>query len=164
MWELTPRAKSSPYTKRWWTADLTHLRTEYTRTRNRASAWRRQAEPALDLETQAREAAKRYHGAIQNQKKTHWHDFLSNNTNIWQAARYIDPTDGSYFDKTPPLVRKNGSVTADNQEQAIELLDTFFPSLPKEIEDEPLAPAKEPISMPRLTLQEVESRIMVASP
>jgi len=105
-----------------------------------------------------------YHGAIRNQKKAHWHDFLSNNTNIWQAARYIDPTYGSYFDKTPPLVRKDGSVTANNQEQAIELLNTFFPSLPKEIQDEPLAPAKEPISMLRLTLQEVESRIMAASP
>jgi len=62
------------------------------------------------------------------------------------------------------LVRKDDSVTADNQEQVIELLDTFFPLLPKEIQDEPLAPAKEPISMPRLTLQEVESRIMAASP
>ncbi len=164
MWELTSRVKPSSYAKQWWTTDLTHLRTEYTRARNHARAWQRQTEPALNLEVQAREAAKLYHGAIRNQKKAHWHDFLSNNTNIWQAARYIDPTDGSYFDKTPPLVRKDGSVTADNQEQAIELLDTFFPSLPKEIQDEPLAPAKEPISMPRLTLQEVESRIMAASP
>ena len=116
------------------------------------------------METQAREAAKTYHSAIQNQKKAHWRDFLSDNTNIWQAARYIDPTNDSYFDKTPPLVRKDGTVTADSQEQAQELLNTFFPSLPGEIQDEPPASATEPISMSCLTLQEVESKIMAASP
>jgi len=62
------------------------------------------------------------------------------------------------------LIRKDGTVTADNREQVIELLNTFFPSLPEKIQDEPPTPAKEPISMPRLTLQKVESRIMAASP
>jgi hypothetical protein len=164
VWELTPRAKPSPYTKRWWTADLTHLRTEYTRARNRARAWRRQAQPALELEAQAKQAAKTYHDAIRNQKKAHWRDFLADNTNIWQAARYIDPTSGSCFDKTPPLIRGDGTATADNREQAIELLSTFFPPLPEEIQDEPLVTAKTPVCMPPLTLQEVESRIMAASP
>jgi len=81
-----------------------------------------------------------------------------------EAARYIDPNNDSYFDKTPPLIRKDGTVTADNREQVIELLNTFFPPLLEKIQDEPPAPAKESISMPRLTLQEVESRIMAASP
>ena len=33
---LTPKAKPSPYTKKWWTSDLTRLRKEYTQLRNRA--------------------------------------------------------------------------------------------------------------------------------
>ncbi len=105
-----------------------------------------------------------YHGAIQNQKKAHWHNFLSNNTNIWQAARYIDPTNDSYFDKTSSLIRKNDSITAANQEQTIKLLNIFFSSLPKKIQDESLMSAKESISMPHLMLQEVECRIMAVSP
>jgi hypothetical protein len=36
--ELTPRAKPSPYAKRWWTKDLTHLRRRYTYWRNRSRA------------------------------------------------------------------------------------------------------------------------------
>jgi hypothetical protein len=35
---LTPKAKPSPYAKRWWTTDLTRLRRTYT-------FWRNQAEP-----------------------------------------------------------------------------------------------------------------------
>jgi exonuclease III len=38
---LTPTAKPSPYAKRWWTADLTHLRKVYTHWRNRARGHRR---------------------------------------------------------------------------------------------------------------------------
>jgi hypothetical protein len=42
-----PVAKPSPYARRWWTQDLTHLRKEYTYWRNRARATRRagQIEP-----------------------------------------------------------------------------------------------------------------------
>lgn len=42
--ELIPRARESPYNKRWWTRELTELRDEYTTRRNRATTLRRRGE------------------------------------------------------------------------------------------------------------------------
>ncbi|KFA69018.1 hypothetical protein S40285_09792 [Stachybotrys chlorohalonatus IBT 40285] len=55
------------------------------------------------LEDRAKEAAKEYHNAIRKQKKVHWDDFLANRTNIWQAAKYLEPGDKMKGDKVPPL-------------------------------------------------------------
>jgi hypothetical protein len=65
---LTPKAKPSPRTKRWWTSDLTQLRHIYTYWRNRARAERRGARSISDLEEKAKAAAKQYHNAIRQQK------------------------------------------------------------------------------------------------
>jgi hypothetical protein len=48
--ELVPRAKPSPYAKRWWTADLTTLRRTYTFWRNLARARRRAGQRINSLE------------------------------------------------------------------------------------------------------------------
>lgn len=61
---LTPKAKPSPYTKRWWTSDLTQLRRIYTYWRNRARTERRGGQRTPDLEEGAKAAAKQYHDAI----------------------------------------------------------------------------------------------------
>ena len=45
------------------------------------------------LEQRAREAAKEYHDAIRRQKKAHWQEFLQDDVNIWQAARFLGPRD-----------------------------------------------------------------------
>jgi hypothetical protein len=74
--EVTPKAKPSPYAKRWWTTDLTQLRQIYTYWRNRAG----RALP--ELEELAKSAAKQYHDTIRKQKRTHWHEFLADSTNI----------------------------------------------------------------------------------
>ena len=66
---LTPKAKPSPYAKRWWTKDLTKLRRVYTYWRNRARAQRRGGEALPELERQARAAAKEYHNAIRKQQR-----------------------------------------------------------------------------------------------
>jgi hypothetical protein len=110
---LTPKAKPSPYAKRWWTMDLTQLRRIYTYWRNQARSQRRMGHTVPQLEQQATDAAKEYHDAIRKQKKTHWEDFLAEDTNIWKAAKYLDPQGGSAFDKVPPLTRRDGSTTKD---------------------------------------------------
>ncbi|EGU72704.1 hypothetical protein FOXB_16787, partial [Fusarium oxysporum f. sp. conglutinans Fo5176] len=79
---LTPRAKPSPYAKRWWTNDLTQLRHVYTYWRNRARAARRAGQNTVDLEDTAKAAAKQYHDAIRQRKNTHWKEFLADNDNI----------------------------------------------------------------------------------
>ena len=160
---LTPKAKPSPYAKRWWTKDLTQLRRVYTYWRNRARGQRRAGAILPELEQQAKDASKQYHEAIRKQKKAHWDNFLADDANIWQAAKYLDPDGNSAFDKIPPLVKRNGSVTKDKTEQAAELMTTFFPPLPAVIEDEGPRPQRMPVPMPCLTMEEVEQRIFAAN-
>jgi hypothetical protein len=134
----------------------------YTYWRNQARTQRRMGRTIPRLEQQAKDAAKEYHDAIRKQKKIHWNDFLADDTNIWQAAKYLDPCGSSTFDKIPPLTRRDGSSTKDKAEQAEELLSTFFPPLPVEIEDEGRRPQRASVLMPRLTIEEVERRIFAA--
>ncbi|KAJ5297274.1 uncharacterized protein N7443_008167 [Penicillium atrosanguineum] len=153
---LTPRAKPSPHAKRWWTEDLTQLRQIYTYWRNHARSERRAGRKVPQLESTAASAAKQYHDAIRKQKMKHWNEFLADNDNIWKAAKYLKSG------KVPQLLRADGTVTTDHEEQAEELLTKFFPPLPDNIADEGTRPQIAPVEMPVITLEEVERQLMVA--
>lgn len=159
---FTPKAKPSPYATRWWTTDLTQLRRVYTYWRSRARTERRAGRIIPDLERQAQAAAAQYHETLRKQKKIHWDDFLADNANIWQAAKYLNPDGSAAFDKIPPLVRTDGTSTTDKTEQARELLATFFPPLPAVIEEEGPRPQRAPVPMPCLSVEEVERRVFAA--
>ncbi|KAF4546910.1 Hypothetical protein D9617_102g071690 [Elsinoe fawcettii] len=161
---LTPKAAPSLYAKRWWTKDLTKLRHVYTYWRNRARAQRRGSGAHPESERQARAAAKEYHDAIRKQQKLHWGEFLAEDTNIWKATRYLKPDDGSGWSNIPPLQGADGSTTTNNSEQVEQLLDTLFPALPDTIEDEGDRPQRQPIFMPALTMEEIESCLMKTKP
>jgi hypothetical protein len=105
---LTPKAKPSPYEKRWWTKDLTKLRRVHTHWRNRARAQRRDGEAQLELEQQARAAAKEYRNEIREQQRLHRDEFLAEDTNIWKASRYLKPDDGLGWSRIPPLQKEDG--------------------------------------------------------
>jgi exonuclease III len=161
---LTPKAKPSPYAKRWWTDDLTQLRYVYTYWRNRARAERRAGVRMESLEKTAKSAAKQYHDAIQQQKKSFWEGFLADETNIWKAAKYLKPQNKASFDKIPQLVRQDGTRTSNSNEQAEELLAQFFPSLPEDIQEEGPQPQRSPILMPGITLEEIERQLFAMKP
>ncbi|KAJ6437653.1 reverse transcriptase [Purpureocillium lavendulum] len=162
--DLTPRAEPTPYAKRWWTRDLTQLRRSYTFWRNQARVQRRATQVCSGLERRAKEAAKEYHDAIRRQRKAHWDDFLAEDTNIWKAAKYLEPGQDTMSDKVPPLKKEGGTMTRNRAEQAEQLLDTFFPPLPTRIEEEGLRSQRRAVAMPALTLEEVEVKVMAAKP
>ncbi|KAJ6437917.1 reverse transcriptase [Purpureocillium lavendulum] len=162
--DLTPQAEPTPYAKRWWTRDLTQLRRSYTFWRNQARTQRRASQVCSDLERRAKEAAKEYHDAIRRQRKAHWDDFLAEDTNIWKAAKYLEPGQDTMSDKVPPLKKEGGTMTRNRAEQAEQLLETFFPPLPTRIEEEGLRPQRRAVAMPALTLEEVEVKVMAAKP
>ncbi|KAM3537420.1 hypothetical protein ARSEF1564_009660 [Beauveria bassiana] len=161
---LTPKARPSPYSKRWWTSDLTQLRQVYTYWRNRARTVRRGGCTDPDLQNTAKAAAMQYHDAIRQQKKAHWENFLADNDNIWKAAKYLKSGKESAFGRVPRLIRADGTRTNSNAEQAEELLTTFFPPLPQQIEEEDERPTRTAVPMPDLTLEEVERQLMAAKP
>jgi len=74
--------------------------------------------------------------------------------NIWNVARYLDPSAAPAFEKIPALNSDQGLVTS-NSEIARHLLAEFFKP-PPEITDEPEEePVTEELPIEPLTVEEV---------
>ena len=96
IYKRVPKAKPSPYAKRWWTESLSVLRKSHTRLRNQIRHRRRNREDySPHLDAQAWVAKNVYFKAIREQKKKHWEDFLEDNENIWQASKYLSNNAGT---------------------------------------------------------------------
>ncbi|KJZ69748.1 hypothetical protein HIM_10859 [Hirsutella minnesotensis 3608] len=128
----------------------------------RREAQRRAGQSRPDLEQRAKDAAKEYHDNVRKQKKSHWDNFVTDENNIWKVAKYLKPGADMFDDKVPPLRRADSSITRGKAEQGEELLSTFFPPLPTMIERECERPQREAVTMPNLTLQEIEEKVMAA--
>jgi hypothetical protein len=77
-----PKARPSPFAKRWWTIGLTQLRNDYRFCRNQERAARRGGATRPELMQQALAAKRSYFAAIRKQKQHHWRAFLDDNANI----------------------------------------------------------------------------------
>jgi hypothetical protein len=155
--ELVPRARESPYNKRWWTKELTELRAEYTTRRNRVTTLRRRGEGTARVGKLADSAKRTFHNAIDLQKSNHWKEFLDNPENVWKAAKYARRREG--IAQIPDLT--NGDETANSNKRKAEILmDTFYPTPPDPRGDEGRTQTRrDTIEWPELTLHEVKEAI-----
>jgi hypothetical protein len=153
--QLVPVARPSPYSKRWWTPELTALRDTYTWARNRCTRAQRYGVDLAALEDTASYLRGQYHRAIRDTKRRHWREFLDNTDNIWKAARYLQPGDRSMG--IVPTLRSGNRTINDDQGKAHALLETFFPPLPN-IQDESPRDRPLPDALPRKRLPHTRSR------
>jgi hypothetical protein len=163
--EHVPRAKESPYVKRWWLKDLTLLRQDYILKRNKATTLRRRGEDTT-LAREASYAARRvYLDEIDKQKKQHWKDFLNNPDNIWKAAGYAKPS-GAPMDVLELIA--DGQRFETDESKAEVLMATFFPTLPMPKGHDPVQKTRcstaADIEWPSLTKDEVERAIFRSNP
>ena len=80
--EHVARAKESPYAKRWWSEELSTLRTDFTAKRNRITTLRRRGEDTTQAREIASVARRTYLDEIDRQKKQHWKEFLDDPQNV----------------------------------------------------------------------------------
>jgi hypothetical protein len=163
--EEVPKAKASPYAKRWWTKELAVLRDGFTEKRNRITKMRRRGEDVTEAIRAADTARRTYHDEIDRQKKQHWKDFLNNPENIWKAARYAR---GVNVTASIPNLKANNQEYCTDEEKAGVLMSTFFPKQSEPVLAEQRtrqqSSRRESPTWPSLTRQEVERAIFKSSP
>jgi hypothetical protein len=163
--EEVPKAKASPYAKRWWTKELAVLRNGFTAKRNRITTMRRRGEDVVEAIRAVDVARRLYYDQIDRQKKQHWKDFLDGPENVWKAARYARGTNttASILD----LAADNREYCTDEEKAEI-LMSTFFPTQSEpvlaEVKTTRQSSRRESPTWPALTKQEVERAIPESSP
>jgi len=123
-----PLSRPSPYAKRWWSKDLTAMRTEYTSLRNRAKKPQGQGRDNWLVSQEARRSKNALSKAIEAQRKQHWNQFLDEPTNVWKAAKFLhsDGNDRASFAPINGLVVQGETLT-NEKDIASGLLQSFFP-------------------------------------
>ncbi|KAM5538790.1 hypothetical protein V8D89_007512 [Ganoderma adspersum] len=124
-----PVAKPCPYSKRWWTPELTALKRAARRLSNRAA--RRRASP--EDAAAARATSHEYHTAIRRQKRLHWRTYVESATEqtIWQASKYVTQApEDTLASRLPALKLSDGSVAQSCSEKRDTLMAQFFPAPP----------------------------------
>ena len=151
MEESVPISRPSPYTKRWWTKELTELK----KAKNRLSnlSYKFQGIPEAPVHVQHKEATKELCHRIDEVKKAHWTNWLEEATakDIYITNKYITSPPSDYANarvpslKSPNPARPNYSTNM-NLEKANELASVFFPlppanpTIPATAYPEPLKP------------------------
>lgn len=144
---LVPRKKPTPYSKRWWTRDLSKARAEYRRLDAQSRKWWNA--PFHPAHEEARVARNYYTNLLKQTRKAHWEDWIASisTTNLWDANKYIGrtPTDtGKTRIPTLKTVDANGGTWehVTNEEKSRTLHKTFFyePPTPKNLSADTIYP------------------------
>ena len=153
----TPWKRPSPHCKRWWSQELSDLRKQMNRLRNKY--WRTHNE----IEGEKwRNMRRRYRSEIQAAKRKTWESFVeeADERTIWTAKKYIDKPPTTHY--IPTI----NNATSHKQKSA-EFAAAFFPPPPpartSDINDTTSYP--EPItSNPVITTKQVQRAIDKMSP
>lgn len=152
--EEIPRAKPSPYAKRWWTPLLTELRKDMSTWLNRWTTSKRQGSPCMSFLINARQAKQLYFWEMKRQKKLYWEAFLEDPHNIWKAHSYTKPAQG--FVPIPTL-HHEGKIYQSDIEKAELLMQSFFPPQPLANTSNAIQPATLQLPWNPLTKKEIKS-------
>jgi len=157
--ETTPRKRACPHSKRWWKPELTTLRKEAHRLRNKVRRTHLTLHERKKIEAEWKVTNARYIKAIAKAKQDTWRKFVENTVNIWTANRYLNNTPSQMF--VPTI--ENAQT---QHEKATKLQDAFFPAPPDAILED-IREAQYPTSVPFLPLitkQQIEKAVKNCSP
>ena len=156
-----PVSKPSPYSKKWWTADLTIMRKAYVFKRNAARSSRRAGLRDYVLEQAVTAAGKAFYAAARRQKRAHWNDFLAEEVNIWKAAKYLQPEARSGFAKIPALQTSDG-ITTEDDKITVQLIKDFFPPLPQRVQQDDSQQQTQQLPMEPISEQDIYNALLRA--
>ncbi|CDO73528.1 hypothetical protein BN946_scf185013.g163 [Trametes cinnabarina] len=145
--EHVPLTADTPYTKRWWSKELTSMRKEKERLARISHRNRQDSKHPSHAEY--RRFRNRYADAIRAAKRDHWQAWIDSvdGKTIWEANRFLrrGPTDGGSA-RIPPIRATDADgrpcVLNSNADKGAEFHRTFF--LSPSMEAVPLGPFPQP--------------------
>jgi len=158
--ETTPRKNPSPFSKRWWTEELTKSRKEVNCLRNR---YRRTRNEAYGNEWRIQKRI--YETEIKKAKEKTWREFTkeADENTIWLLKKYLTSR------PTQPFIPTLNETAAGNKQKAKLLHETFFPPPPDADLSDMTTPEQimhpEPVPFnPNITEQQLERAIAKLAP
>lgn len=123
-----PKAKPSPFSKRWWTRELTAMRHNLECLLRRARK-RRATEKEKD---ESRVYSTAYSRAIRHAKLDHWREWLEDATEqtIWVANRYAARAESGGVSTRIPTLVDDRRIAETTEEKTAMLRKIFFPPQP----------------------------------
>ena len=113
--------RPSPYTKRWWTKELTTLRKRLSHTRRQWRSTRTEDDHQTWTETR-----KAYQKLLTSQKREHWRKFLEDisDSNLFTATRYTTTAPTPRY--IPPIRTTDNNLASTPEAQVKVFHTTFF--------------------------------------
>jgi ribonuclease HI len=150
----------TPFSKRWWSEELSILRKEASKARRR---WRQSR--TLEHKAAWMEARRIYEKNIHKHKRDHWRTFLGNldQTTLFTAARYATTTPAPRY--IPPIKRADGTLAGSPPAQVEVFHSTFFaPPPPPDLSDISSSPAYQQLPNHPLVIQELDTALRKMAP
>lgn len=124
----TPFRNPSPYSKRWWTKELTKLRKRYLKAQRKHTS-----DPSEENRLLMEAKRKEYHSKMDKAKSDHWEEFLEtiSEKSVWTAHRYTSDAPVDISATRIPNLRYNGTTFKSNKEKSDLFKTTLFPDPPQ---------------------------------